>query len=132
MSIPATKGFKISSSFHGAKMRGSVHNDPFMSTPAAAKAITPSAGVVSRVASPTACLSFRVAFKPPATISQDQTTARYNASGEGVLAAKGRHDSNIIPRAVPIVKAMAALIIADALMAQHARQMGMKITAAGR
>ncbi|KAM3480921.1 hypothetical protein MY5147_000895 [Beauveria neobassiana] len=56
-------------------------------------------------------------FKPPATISQDQTTARYDASGEGVLAAKGR---------------LAALTIADALMAQHARQMGMKIAAAGR
>ncbi|KAJ2968735.1 hypothetical protein NQ176_g9036 [Zarea fungicola] len=73
---------------------------------------------------------FRVTFKPPATISQDQTTARYDASGEGVLAAKGRHDPNVVPRAVPIVEAMAALTIADALMAQHARQMGMKIAAA--
>ncbi|KAM3445930.1 hypothetical protein NHJ13734_000107 [Beauveria thailandica] len=87
-------------------MRGSVHNDPFMSAPAAAKATTPSAG--------------------------DQTTARYNASGEGILAAKGHHDPNIVPRVVPIVEAMAALTIADALMAQHARQMGMKIATAGR
>ncbi|EGX93851.1 chorismate synthase [Cordyceps militaris CM01] len=69
---------------------------------------------------------------PPATISQDQTTARYDASGEGVLAAKGRHDPNVVPRVVPIVEAMAALTIADALMAQHARQMGMKIAAARR
>ncbi|KAM3509218.1 hypothetical protein MY11210_006401 [Beauveria gryllotalpidicola] len=89
MLIPATKGFEIGSSFYGAKMRGSVYNDPF-------------------------------------------TTARYDASGEGVLAAKGRHDPNVVPRAVPIVEAMAALTIADALMAQHARQMGMKIAAAGR
>ena len=67
---------------------------------------------------------FRVAFKPPATISQEQTTARYDAGGEGVLAAKGRHDPNVVPRAVPIVEGMAALVIADAVMAQHARQMG--------
>jgi chorismate synthase len=71
---------------------------------------------------------FRVAFKPPATISQDQTTTRYDASGEGVLAAKGRHDPCVVPRAVPIVGGMAALVIADAVMAQHARQMGMQMT----
>ncbi|KAM3537445.1 hypothetical protein ARSEF1564_009633 [Beauveria bassiana] len=137
MSIPTTKGFKISSSVHGAEMRRSIHNNPFVSNPATAKATTLSAGVgitrvVSRVASPTACPSFRVTFKPPATISQDQTTARYDASGEGVLAPKGRHDPNVVPRAVRIVEAMAALTIAVALMAQHARQMGMKIAAAGR
>ncbi|KAJ6783455.1 hypothetical protein PWT90_04360 [Aphanocladium album] len=148
MSIPATKGFEIGSGFHGAEMRGSVHNDPFVSTAAAAEAATPGAGVgipASRLLTKTnhsggiqggisngMPIFFRVAFKPPATISQDQTTARYDASGEGVLAAKGRHDPNVVPRAVPIVEAMAALTIADALMAQHARQMGMKIAAVRR
>ncbi|KAL6357362.1 hypothetical protein LRP88_07521 [Fusarium phalaenopsidis] len=67
---------------------------------------------------------FKVGFKPPATISQDQTTARYDATGEGVLAAKGRHDPCVVPRAVPMVEGMAALVIADAVTAQHARQMG--------
>jgi chorismate synthase len=67
---------------------------------------------------------FRVAFKPPATISQDQTTAKYDGTGEGVLVAKGRHDPFVVPRAVPIVGAMAALTIADAVMLQHSRQMG--------
>ncbi|KAK2060589.1 chorismate synthase [Colletotrichum caudatum] len=76
---------------------------------------------------------FRVAFKPP----------RYNLPGPDYCSlrrlrrghlgsAKGRHDHNVAPRAVPIVEAMAAPTIADALMAQHARQLGMKIAAAGR
>ncbi|KAL5089355.1 bifunctional chorismate synthase/riboflavin reductase [NAD(P)H] aro2 [Trichoderma cf. simile WF8] len=147
MSIPATKGFEIGSGFRGAEMRGSRHNDPFVSA-AAADDATPSAGAgipPSRLQTKTnhsggiqggisngMPIFFRVAFKPPATISQDQITARYDASGEGVLAAKGRHDPNVAPRAVPIVEAMAALTIADALMAQHARQFGVKIAAAGR
>lgn len=75
---------------------------------------------------------FCVAIKPPAIISQDQITARYDASSEGILTAKGRHDLNVTPRAVPIVEAMAALTIADALMAQHAREVGVKTAAAGR
>ncbi|KAM3444296.1 hypothetical protein MY4824_000185 [Beauveria thailandica] len=135
MSIPATKGFEIGSGFHGAEMRGSVHNDPFVSAPAAAKATTPSAGV----GIPPSLLHTKTNHSGgiQGGISngmpfRDQTTARYDASGEGILAAKGRHDPNVVPRAVPIVEAMAALTIADALMAQHARQMGIKIATAGR
>jgi len=64
---------------------------------------------------------FRVAFKPPATIGQAQTTATYDGLSEGVLAAKGRHDPCVVPRAVPIVEAMAALVVMDAAMAQQAR-----------
>ncbi|TQV90794.1 chorismate synthase [Cordyceps javanica] len=146
ISIPATKGFKIGSGFRGAEMRGSRHNDPFVCLPPPltmrrrALALESPLPVcrprrtilaVSRAASPTAW-PFRVAFEPPATISQYQTAARYDASGEGVLAAKGRHDPNGAPRAVRIVEAMADLTIADALMAQHARQMGVKVAAAGR
>lgn len=150
MSIPATKGFEIGSGFRGAEMKGSRHNDPFVAITTDANGAAPSAAAgagipPSRLQTKTnhsggiqggisngMPIFFRVAFKPPATISQDQTTARYDASGEGVLAAKGRHDPNVAPRAVPIVEAMAALTIADALMAQHARQMGIKIAAAGR
>lgn len=66
---------------------------------------------------------FRVGFKPPATIGQAQTTATYDGSSEGVLAAKGRHDPCVVPRAVPIVESMAALVVMDAVLAQHARAM---------
>ncbi|KAG9710030.1 hypothetical protein KCU59_g21787, partial [Aureobasidium melanogenum] len=64
---------------------------------------------------------FTVGFKPAATIGQSQATATYNET-EGVLEAKGRHDPCVVPRAIPIVEAMAALVIMDALMAQNARQ----------
>uniref|UniRef100_A0A8H7NJP9 chorismate synthase n=1 Tax=Bionectria ochroleuca TaxID=29856 RepID=A0A8H7NJP9_BIOOC len=74
---------------------------------------------------------FHAACKP--LLQSPRTSpARYDASGEGVLAAKGRHDPNVAPHAVPIVEAMAALTIADALMAQHARQTGVKIAAPER
>jgi len=63
---------------------------------------------------------FRVAFKPPATIGQAQQTVSFSGA-DGVLEAKGRHDPCVVPRAVPIVEAMAALVIMDALMAQEAR-----------
>lgn len=137
LSIPAVKGFEIGSGFHGSEMLGSVHNDPFVAAPALDAAAdrtgiprsklqtsTNHSGGIQGGISNGMPIFFRVAFKPPATISQDQTTARYDASGEGVLAAKGRHDPCVVPRAVPIVEGMAALVIADAVMAQHARQVG--------
>lgn len=138
LSIPAVKGFELGSGFRGASMRGSKHNDPFVPAPAldaAAQQLgiprsslrtkTNNSGGIQGGISNGMPIFFRVAFKPPATISQDQTTARYDASGEGILAAKGRHDPCVVPRAVPIVEGMAALVLADAVMLQHARQMGM-------
>ncbi|KFY20715.1 hypothetical protein V491_03483, partial [Pseudogymnoascus sp. VKM F-3775] len=65
---------------------------------------------------------FRVAFKPAATIGQAQNTVTYAGDEGGVLEAKGRHDPCVVPRAVPIVEAMASLVVIDALMAQQARQ----------
>ncbi|KAL6411442.1 chorismate synthase [Ilyonectria robusta] len=137
LSIPAVKGFEIGSGFHGAEMLGSVHNDPFVATPALDAAAEKTGIPRSRLQTKTnhsggiqggisngMPIFFRVAFKPPAIISQDQTTARYDASGEGVLTAKGRHDPCVVPRAVPIVEGMAALVSADAIMSQHARQVG--------
>ncbi|CAG8461470.1 17794_t:CDS:2, partial [Acaulospora morrowiae] len=64
---------------------------------------------------------FRVAFKPPATISQPQQTVTYDGE-DGTLAARGRHDPCVVPRAVPIVESMAALVIMDTLMIQQSRQ----------
>ncbi|RDA83596.1 hypothetical protein CP532_2856 [Ophiocordyceps camponoti-leonardi (nom. inval.)] len=143
LSIPAVKGFEIGSGFGGAAMTGSRHNDPFVAAPLSsdAEAAERGAGIPrSRLATSSnnsggiqggisngMPIFFRVAFKPPATISQDQTTARYDGSSQGVLAAKGRHDPCVVPRAVPIVEAMAALTIADALMAQHARHVGRQL-----
>jgi len=63
---------------------------------------------------------FRVAFKPPATISQEQQTARYDGE-PGVLENRGRHDPCVVPRAVPIVESMAALVVMDMYLGQCAR-----------
>ena len=137
LSIPATKGFEIGSGFGGCEVPGSIHNDPFILAPAvppsASGAAAPirsrpvlttktnnSGGIQGGITNG-APVYFRVAFKPPATIGQAQTTATFDAV-EGVLEAKGRHDPCVVPRAVPIVEAMAALTLMDALMAQGARQ----------
>ncbi|TKA24700.1 Chorismate synthase [Salinomyces thailandicus] len=137
LSIPATKGFEIGSGFGGCEVPGSAHNDAFIKTPAAPPGTLPdgvSAPAKPRLTTKTnnsggiqggitngAPVYFNVAFKPPATIGQAQETAGYDTS-VGTLEAKGRHDPCVIPRAVPIVEAMAALVVMDALMAQSARQ----------
>ncbi|KAK7755854.1 bifunctional chorismate synthase/riboflavin reductase [NAD(P)H] aro2 [Diatrype stigma] len=138
LSIPATKGFEFGSGFGGCEVPGSIHNDAFIRAPetAAAAAADANGGLPGRPVLTTktnnsggvqggisngAPVYFRTAFKPPATISQAQTTATYDGSSEGVLAAKGRHDPCVVPRAVPIVEAMAALVVMDALMQQMAR-----------
>ncbi|KAN0085387.1 Chorismate synthase [Elaphomyces granulatus] len=132
LSIPATKGFEIGSGFAGCEIPGSVHNDPFIVAPdqvtnpgiRAGKRLTTktnNSGGIQGGISNGASIYFRVAFKPPATIGQAQTTTSYEFE-EGVLEAKGRHDPCVVPRAVPIVEAMSALVIIDALMAQNARE----------
>jgi chorismate synthase len=137
MSIPATKGFEIGSGFGGCEIPGSIHNDAFIratdapaaDTGAARNGIprpklttkTNNSGGIQGGISNGAPIYFRVAFKPPATIGQAQNTATYDGDGEGVLAAKGRHDPCVVPRAVPIVEAMSALVVIDALLQQMAR-----------
>jgi chorismate synthase len=131
LSIPATKGFEIGSGFGGCEVPGSIHNDAFIATSeTAAGETTPrrklttktnnSGGIQGGITNGQD-IYFRVAFKPPATIGQAQQTATYDAE-EGVLEAKGRHDPCVVPRAVPIVEAMSALVLIDALMAQQARE----------
>lgn len=135
LSIPATKGFEIGSGFLGCEIPGSTHNDPFVvseespksadgSPTSNAKRLTTKtnySGGIQGGISNGASIYFRVAFKPPATIGQAQTTATYGFE-EGILEAKGRHDPCVVPRAVPIVESMAALTVIDALMAQNARE----------
>lgn len=123
LSIPATKGFEIGSGFGGCEVPGSTHNDPFIVDAATGKlrTRTNNSGGIQGGISNGAHIYFRTAFKPPATIGQQQSTARYGGE-EGVLEAKGRHDPCVVPRAVPIVEAMAALVVMDALMAQCSRE----------
>ena len=122
MSIPATKGFEIGSGFGGCEVPGSKHNDPFvLGSNGKLTTKTNNSGGIQGGISNGAPIYFRVAFKPPATIGQAQQTANYSFE-EGVLEAKGRHDPCVVPRAVPIVEAMASLVVIDSLMAQHARE----------
>lgn len=125
LSIPATKGFEIGSGFGGCEVPGSIHNDPFIQEEVNGKkkltTKTNNSGGIQGGISNGAPIYFRVAFKPPATIGQAQQTVNYEGEA-GVLEAKGRHDPCVVPRAVPIVEAMAALVIIDALMAQKARE----------
>ncbi|WP_299521792.1 chorismate synthase [Winogradskyella sp.] len=112
LSINAVKGFEYGSGFDGAKMRGSVHNDKFNED---GTTQTNLSGGVQGGISNGMDIYFNVAFKPVATTLQKQETI--NSSGETVeMQGKGRHDPCVVPRAVPIVEAMAALVLADYLL----------------
>jgi len=120
LSIPATKGFEIGSGFAGTGMRGSAHNDPFIKKGDRIGTRTNFSGGTQGGISNGEPIFFRIAFKPPATIGRTQETADF--AGQTVaLAAKGRHDPCVVPRAVPIVEAMAALVLADFALRQKAR-----------
>lgn len=124
LSIPATKGFEIGSGFDGTEIPGSVHNDMFVphpSNPGALATSTNYSGGIQGGISNGQDIYFRVAFKSPATIGVAQQTTKYSGE-QGTLEAKGRHDPCVVPRAVPIVEAMAALVIMDALCVQQSRE----------
>ncbi|MEM6517228.1 MAG: chorismate synthase [Bacteroidota bacterium] len=109
LSINAVKGFEYGSGFAGAAMQGSAHNDLFNSD---GSTKTNYSGGVQGGISNGMDIYFRVAFKPVATVIQKQNTL--NNSGEIVeMQGKGRHDPCVVPRAIPIVEAMAALVLAD-------------------
>ncbi|MDD2605061.1 MAG: chorismate synthase [Desulfobacteraceae bacterium] len=121
LSIPATKGFEVGAGFNAARMRGSAHNDPFIFRNGVLETTTNHSGGIQGGISNGAPVVFRVAFKPPATIGLPQQTVDYR--GRPVtLEARGRHDPCVVPRAVPIVEAMAALVIGDLLLRQHGRR----------
>lgn len=112
LSINAVKGFEIGSGFSGVRFRGSEHNDPFLMEKGAVKLKTNYAGGVLGGISTGEDIYFRVAFKPVSTIGKEQQTV--NMENEAVtLTAAGRHDPCVLPRAVPIVDAMSALVILD-------------------
>jgi chorismate synthase len=130
LSIPATKGFEVGSGFSGTKMRGSKHNDPFVKKEVNGKTVlgtvSNNSGGIQGGISNGEDIVMRIAFKPPATIGQGQHTANFSGS-DSTLEAKGRHDPCVVPRAVPIVEAMAALVIADAVLQQEARSASAKV-----
>lgn len=113
LSIPATKGFEIGSGFKSAEVPASKHNDAYVKKDdGCLGTVTNNSGGIQGGISNGENIFFRIAFKSPATISQSQETVKY--SGEpGVLAAKGRHDPCVVPRAIPIVEAMAALVVME-------------------
>jgi len=120
LSIPATKGFEIGSGFAGTKIRGSRHNDPFVKKGNRLGTKTNNSGGVQGGISNGEPIVFRVAFKPPATIAQPQKTIDFEGN-DVILEAKGRHDPCVVPRAVPIVESMAAIVIADFALLQMTR-----------
>jgi chorismate synthase len=123
MSIPATKGFEIGSGFRGVEMRGSEHNDAFYTDETGRiRTRTNFSGGVQGGISNGELIDIRVAFKPTATIFQEQQTV--DEWGEpAVLKARGRHDPCVVPRAVPIVEAMVALVLVDHAL-RHRGQCG--------
>jgi len=121
LSIPATKGFEIGSGFAGSRMRGSEHNDVFIKKGERLGTKTNYSGGVQGGISNGEPVVFRVAFKPPATISLTQKTVDFDGN-DIVLEAGGRHDPCVVPRAVPIVESMAALVIADLALRQKMRE----------
>ncbi len=116
MSINTAKGFEYGEGFNAPSMRGSIHNDIFTANQQGVIGTkTNHSGGIQGGISNGNDIVFRVAFKPIATIQQSQ--ASVNSKGENIiLAAKGRHDVCVVPRAVPIVEAMAAMVIADHLL----------------
>jgi chorismate synthase len=119
MSLPATKGFEIGSGFGGTLLRGSEHNDAFLPTSdGSLHTATNNSGGIQGGISNGEEIVIRVAFKPTATIRKEQQTVDVEGKAT-TLAAKGRHDPCVLPRAVPMVEAMVALVLADHLLLQQ-------------
>jgi len=119
LSIPATKAFEIGSGFAATRMRGSQHNDAFEMRRGKIRTATNNSGGVQGGISNGEDIYFRVGFKPPSTVAVQQKTVTTTKQASE-LAARGRHDPCVLPRAVPIVEAMAALVLCDHALRQQA------------
>ncbi|MGM0381097.1 MAG: chorismate synthase [bacterium] len=117
LSIPASKGFEIGSGFAGTNQTGSEHNDEFIEQDGEIKTTTNNSGGVQGGISNGMPIIGRVAFKPTPTISKEQKTVT-TSGDETTLSASGRHDPCVLPRAVPIVEAGVALVLADLALQQ--------------
>jgi len=119
LSIPACKGFEIGSGFAGVRLRGSQHNDPFYARAGKVRTRTNYSGGVQGGISNGEDIIVRAAFKPTATIMLEQDTV--DIRGRKVkLKGRGRHDPCVLPRAVPIVEAMVAIVLVDHALRQRA------------
>ena len=112
LSLPASKGFEIGSGFAGTFMTGREHNDPFRMRGGKVRTTTNFSGGIQGGISNGESVYFRVAFKPVATILQEQDTVDTSLHNT-TLKARGRHDPCVLPRAVPMVEAMTALVLVD-------------------
>jgi chorismate synthase len=112
LSINAVKGFEYGSGFDGITLRGSQHNDEFYNDGGRIRTKTNLSGGIQGGITNGEDIYFNVAFKPVATIMQDQSSVD-KAGNDVTVSGKGRHDPCVVPRAVPIVEAMAALVMAD-------------------
>ena len=119
LSLPATKGFEIGSGFSATRMKGSQHNDAFEVRDEKIRTLTNFSGGIQGGISNGEEIYFRVAFKPTATIAREQKTVTKTRQ-ETKLSARGRHDPCVLPRAVPMVEAMAALVLCDHALRQRA------------
>jgi chorismate synthase len=119
LGINAVKGFEYGSGFEGIKLRGSQHNDEFYKEGDRIRTRTNHSGGIQGGISNGEDIYFNVAFKPVATIMQDQQSVDKEGK-EVTVTGKGRHDPCVVPRAVPIVEAMAALVLADFLLRARA------------
>lgn len=119
LSINAVHGFEYGSGFNGSRLKGSEHNDIFTQENGKIVTRTNFSGGIQGGISNGMDITFRVAFKPVATIMRDQSTLNQEGE-ETTISGKGRHDPCVVPRAVIIVEAMAALVIADQLLKQKA------------
>jgi len=118
LSLPASKGFEIGSGFGGILMTGLQHNDPFRMKGGKVRTTTNYSGGIQGGISNGEDIVFRVAFKPVATVMREQKTVDVNLK-ETTLKGRGRHDPCVLPRAVPIVEAMAALVLVDHALRQR-------------
>ena len=112
LSIPATKGVEIGSGFGAPLMKGSEHNDIFYNEKGEIKTRTNFSGGIQGGISNGETIKMRIAFKPTATIAKEQETVKEDGT-ETVLKVRGRHDPCVLPRAVPIVEALAAIVLVD-------------------
>jgi chorismate synthase len=120
LSLPASKGFEIGSGFGGTYLTGLQHNDAFRSKGGKVRTLTNRSGGIQGGISNGETIYFRVAFKPVATVMHEQLTVDVNLKNT-TLKARGRHDPCVLPRAVPMVEAMAALVLADHALRQQAQ-----------
>jgi chorismate synthase len=118
LSLPAAKGFESGSGYGGTRLRGSQHNDRFLQTPEGIRTRSNHSGGIQGGISNGMPITFSVAFKPVATIFQEQETVDRDGN-PAILKPRGRHDPCVLPRAVPMVEAMVALVLTDHWLRQR-------------